>query len=503
MTAEAGVRLEHVDVLIVGAGLSGVGAACHLQDRCPHKTFVILEAREGIGGTWDLFRFPGIRSDSDMFTLAYSFRPWRGAKAIADGRSILGYIRETARLRGIDRNIRFRHRVVRAEWSTAEARCSVTAQRTDTLETVRMTCGFLFACSGYYRYDQGYLPHFEGIERFAGQVVHPQHWPEDLDYAGKRVVVIGSGATAVTLVPAIAGRAAHVTMLQRSPSYVISLPARDAIADALRRALPATVADPLVRWKNVLLMTLIFQLSRRRPKLVKALLRRGAQRQLPAEYDVDPHFTPRYEPWDQRLCVAADGDLFKAVRAGQASVVTDEIETFTEKGIQLASGTELEADLVVTATGLNLLALGGMSIAVDGREISMADTVGYKGMMLSGVPNLALVLGYANSSWTLKSDLVSEYVCRLLEHMDLHGYRQCTPRPPDASHPTLPLIELQAGYVLRSLAALPKQGSAAPWRLHQNYVRDLIALRYARLEDGVIQFSAATADTRRRDRPAR
>jgi monooxygenase len=483
--------LEHVDVLIVGAGLSGVGAACHLQSKCPGKTFAILEARASIGGTWDLFRYPGIRSDSDMFTLGYSFRPWEEAKAIADGPSILSYIRETARDHGVEGKIRFGHRVVRAEWSTAEAHWVVEAERTDTQETVRIACGFLFMASGYYRYDEGYTPEFEGTGRFAGSIVHPQHWPDDLDYTGKRVVVIGSGATAITLVPAMAGSAAHVTMLQRSPSYVISVPARDPIADFVRRMLPPKVAYPIVRWKNVLITTLFFQISRRRPRWIKGLIRRGVEKALPPGYDIDTHFKPRYDPWDQRMCLVPDGDLFDAISAGDASVVTDSIETFTEKGLRLASGIELEADVIVTATGLNMQAGGGMTIAVDGREVALSETVGYKGMMLSGVPNLALAMGYTNASWTLKCDLVSAYVCRLLKHMDEHGYRRCTPRTPDASVVTEPFIDLASGYVVRALDSLPKQGDRAPWRLHQNYARDVLLLKHGAVEDEAMEFSAA------------
>jgi monooxygenase len=480
---------QHVDVLIVGAGLSGIGAGYHLQADCPGKTVAILEARDAIGGTWDLFRYPGIRSDSDMFTLGYSFRPWKEAKAIADGRSIRDYVRETARDHGIDRHIRFNHRVVHAEWSTADARWTVEAERTDTQETVRFTCGFLFTCTGYYRYDEGYTPEFPGIERFGGRVVHPQHWTDDIDYAGKRVVVIGSGATAVTLVPAMAERAAHVTMLQRSPSYVVSLPGRDPVADLLRRALPAKVAYGVVRWKNVAISTLFFQLCRRAPKLAKALIRKRVEQQLPPGYDLDTHFTPSYEPWDQRLCLVPDGDLFAAIRAGRASVVTDRIDSFTDDGLRLASGAELEADLVVTATGLNLLAVGGMRIAVDGTEIQLSETLGYKGMMLSGVPNFAIALGYTNASWTLKCDLTCEYVCRVLNHMDERGYRQCMPRERDPALPTQSFIDLNSGYVRRAIDQFPKQGLEAPWRLHQNYARDVALLRYGALEDEALEFS--------------
>ena len=487
------MSLEHVDVLIVGAGLSGIGAACHLQDECPDRTFAILEARGAVGGTWDLFRYPGIRSDSDMFTLGYRFRPWTQAKAIADGESIRTYIRDTARERGVDQAIRFHHRVVRAEWSSERARWTVEAE-IGSGETVRMTCSFLSVCSGYYRYDEGYTPDFPDVDRFRGQVVHPQHWPEDLDYDGKRVVVIGSGATAVTLVPAMAGRAGHVTMLQRSPSYVASLPAHDPLATMLRRRLPARAAYPLVRWKNVLVSMASFQLSRRRPALMKALLRRGAQRLLPEGYDVDTHFAPTYDPWDQRLCLVPDGDLFRAIRRGRAAVVTDHVDRFTERGIRLASGEELEADVVVTATGLNLLAIGGMTLVVDGREVDLSQTVSYKGMMLSGVPNFSLTLGYTNASWTLKADLVAHYVCRLLNHLRDQGYDVVTPVvPPEAeSWAPVPLIDLESGYVLRSIHLLPRQGPAAPWRLHQNYPRDVHLMRRGRLEDAGIEFSRVT-----------
>ena len=484
------MQLEHLDVLIVGAGLSGIGAACHLQSKSPGKTYAILEARAASGGTWDLFQYPGVRSDSDMFTLGYSFRPWKEAKAIADGPSIRDYVRDTAREHGVDRNIRYRHRIVRADWSTAEARWTVEIERTDTLETVRLTCGFLFLCSGYYRYDEGYTPKFEGTARFAGRIVHPQHWPQDLDYVGKRVVIIGSGATAVTLVPAMAERAAHVTMLQRSPTYIVSLPSRDKIADALRARLPAKIAYSLVRWKNVLLTTFSYQLSRRRPQMMKSLLRRAVARALPADYDVDAHFKPRYDPWDQRLCLVPDGDLFAAIRSGKASVVTDRIETFTESGLLLASGEELAADVIVTATGLNLLAFGGIEIAVDGRKIDYPKTISYKGMMLCGVPNFAFALGYTNASWTLKVDLVSDYVCRLLNHVDAHGHRFCRPRAPDPSLPTEPFLDLRSGYVQRSVDSLPRQSTRTPWRLHQNYARDVVLFKLGRMEDEGMEFVA-------------
>jgi monooxygenase len=488
--------LEHVDVLIVGAGLSGVGAGCHLQSKCPGKTFAILEARDSVGGTWDLFRYPGIRSDSDMFTLGYSFRPWEEPKAIADGPSILTYIRDTARDHGVDRKIRFGHRVVRAEWSTPEARWLVEAERTDTLETVRFSCGFLFMASGYYRYDEGFTPEFEGTDRFTGPIVHPQHWPDDLDYAGKRVVVIGSGATAITLVPAMAGSAAHVTMLQRSPSYVISVPARDPIADFVRRLLPPKAAYPIVRWKNVLIATLFFQVSRRRPRWIKGLIRRGVEKALPPGYDIDTHFNPRYEPWDQRMCIVPDGDLFDAIGAGRVSVVTDRIETFTETGLALASGSELQADLIVTATGLEMVPLGGIRLNVDGSDVELPEALVYRGMLLSGVPNMAFAFGYTNQSWTLGADLTSEQVCALIAHMDRRGYTRCTPRHPDAAITGVPFADLTSGYIARAMDDFPRQGPKDPWRRHQNHLRNRMSMRRAPIADAALEFARAapTAD---------
>ena len=478
---------EHVDVLIVGAGLSGIGAACHLRQRCPDRTFTILEARGAIGGTWDLFRYPGVRSDSDMFTLGYSFSPWKEAKAIADGDAIREYVRRTAREYGVDSAIRFHHKVIAAVWSRKDARWTVTAERTtgDVVEAVTLTCSFLYVCSGYYRYDKGFIPPFEGVEDFEGPVVHPQHWPEDLDYAGKRVVVIGSGATAITLVPAMARTAEHVTMVQRSPSYVLTLPGKDIIADKLIGKVPPRVLFPALRWKNVLTAMLAFQLSRRAPKVMKALLRKGVLAQVPTGYDVDTHFAPRYDPWDQRMCFVPDGDLFTSLRSGRASIVTGAIDRFTRRGLRMASGEELDADIVVTATGLNVLALGGMSLTVDGEPVDLGSTIAYKGMMLSQVPNFALTIGYTNASWTLKADLVAGYVCRLLNHMREHGYQMVTPVLADPEVDTVPLIDLKSGYVLRSLDKLPKQGPAAPWRLYQNYPMDVLLMRHGPLTDDV------------------
>jgi monooxygenase len=487
------MQAERVDVLIVGAGLSGIGAACHLQERSPGKTFAILEAREDMGGTWDLFRYPGIRSDSDMFTLGYCFRPWDNAKAIADGPSILRYVHDTARDYGVEDRIHFNHKVLRAQWSSENARWAVEAERGDTGETVTFTCGFLYMCTGYYSYDEGYTPQFAGAERFAGQIIHPQHWPEDLDYTGKRVAVIGSGATAVTLVPAMADKAAHVTMVQRSPTYVVTLPGTDGLAEALQKRVSPKLAYALVRWKNVLLMMGSYKLSRRAPKLMRNLIRKGTVKRLPQGYAVDTHFNPSYDPWDQRMCLVPDGDLFEAISEGRASIVTDGIERFTETGLRLASGEQIEADIIVTATGLNLLPLGGIDLAVDGSEVRIPETVGYKGMMLSGIPNLAITLGYTNASWTLKADLVAQYTCRLLNYMDAHGYATCTPRAPAAGVQTAPWLDLKSGYVLRSAATLPKQGMTPPWRLHQNYLRDIPLLRRGPVDDEM-EFAAARPD---------
>jgi cation diffusion facilitator CzcD-associated flavoprotein CzcO len=492
MTRNGSRPSEHFDVLIVGAGLSGIGAAAHLQDRLPGKSFTILETREASGGTWDLFRYPGIRSDSDMHTLGYRFRPWTAAKAIADGPSILDYIRDTARERGIDQHIRYQHKVERAEWSTPDARWTVHARRLDTDETFELTCDFLFICGGYYDYDQPYLPEFPGLDRFSGTFFHAQHWPQDLDYAGKRVVVIGSGATAMTIVPALAEEAEHVTMLQRSPTYVISLPAEDPIANFLRRHLPDKTAYAITRWKNVLLQSFTYRLSRRRPELVKRLIRKGIQRELPPDYDIDTHFNPRYNPWDQRLCLVPDADLFKALRSGSASIATDHVDTFTEHGIKLQSGEELEADIVVAATGLNLLALGGVELNVDGREVEIPKSMAYKAIMLSGVPNMAFTVGYTNASWTLKADLTAEYVCRLLRYMGHHGYRQAVPEVRDPDVQEEPFLDFSAGYVLRALHKFPKQGSKEPWKLRQNYALDIKTLRHAPIDDGSLVFSGAS-----------
>jgi monooxygenase len=482
--------MEHVDVLIVGAGLSGIGAAYHLKKHCPGKTYAILEGREAIGGTWDLFRYPGIRSDSDMYTLGYSFKPWKAAKAIADGPSILSYVRETARENDVDRHIRFKHLVKRASWSTETATWTVEAEHDGQI--VRFTCGFLYMCSGYYRYSAGYTPDFAGSDRFQGRIVHPQHWPQDLDYAGKQVVVIGSGATAVTLVPEMAKTAGHVTMLQRSPTYVVSRPAEDGLANWLRTKLPPMAAYGFTRWKNVLLSMLFFNLARKKPEKTKERLIGLVRDQLGPDYDVETHFTPRYNPWDQRLCLVPDADLFDSIKAGSSSVVTDHIETFTENGILLKSGRTLPADVIVTATGLQLQLLSGMEIVVDGVVANLAQSMSYKGMMFSDVPNLASAFGYTNASWTLKADLTSEYVCRLLNHMDRVGADWCAPRL-DGAIETAPWLDFSSGYVTRSMDQFPKQGLRKPWKVHQNYALDLVALRFGKMDDGVMAFGKAAA----------
>jgi monooxygenase len=485
---DARVSIDHVDVLIVGAGLSGIGAGHQLRANFPAKSYAILEARHEIGGTWSLFKYPGVRSDSDMHTLGYRFRPWIDDKAIADGPAILDYVRETARDGDVERHIRFGQRAVRASWSSSESTWTVDVQHVDTDEITRMTCGFLFMCSGYYRYDEGFTPDFKGVADFTGDIVHPQHWPEDLDYAGKRVVVIGSGATAVTLVPAMSKDAEHVTMLQRSPTYIVALPEKDRLANSMRRVLPTKFVYSFTRWKNVLRVMASYQLSRRRPAVMKSILRKMLVKQLPADYDIDTHFTPTYNPWDQRLCVVPDGDLFRALRKGRASVVTDHIDTFTEKGLRLRSGAELDADVIVTATGLNLLAFGGIELTVDGEAVNLPDHMTYKGIMLSEVPNFAFGIGYTNASWTLKIDLTYDYIWRLLKHMDATGTTWCVPRLRDPSVVASPLMDFSSGYVLRSIDQFPKSGSKGPWRLRMNYLVDRVALSRGSVDDGDMEF---------------
>ena len=482
----------HFDVLIMGAGLSGIDAAYHLQKYCPKKSYAILEQRERIGGTWDLFRYPGIRSDSDMLTMGYSFRPWTSPKAIAPGDDIRNYVTATAREAGIDQHIRFRHRVQSAAWSSPDARWAVNAVRQGPdgrEEPVSLTCNFLFSCAGYYRYSAGYLPDFPDITRFAGRIIHPQAWPADFDYTGKRIIIIGSGATAVTLLPAMATTAGHVTMLQRSPTYIISMPEQDAIAKRLMRVLPIKWAYRLSRWKNIGFMIYVYQLAQHFPNFVKTGLIKKISKALGPEYDVGTHFTPRYNPWEQRLCLVPDGDLFRAIKAGRASVVTGQIERFTEKGIRLESGEELEADIVVTATGLVLQAFGGAELEVDGRRVELGNSLAYKGVMLSDVPNAASVFGYINASWTLKADLICAYVCRLLNLMDRKGARQVIPRNRNEAAVAPFVQKFSSGYVQRAIANWPKQGAKAPWRVYQNYLRDVFSLKWSSVDDPALEFS--------------
>jgi len=489
------VSSDFFDVIIVGAGLSGIGAACHLQRECPGKRYIILEARDASGGTWDLFRYPGVRSDSDMHTLGYNFKPWQESKAIADGPAILSYIRDTASEHGVDRNIRYGCRVLRAAWSSIDASWRLDVRRGDTDEIESLQCNMLLMCSGYYSYEHGYLPDFKGRDRFAGHIVHPQFWPSDLDYAGKRVVVIGSGATAVTLVPALAKDAAHVVMLQRSPTWIISFPDKDVIANVLRALLPEKLAYRLTRWKNIGFQQWLYAQTRKRPDTVRRILLRRVRRELGKGYDVDRHFTPAYDPWDQRLCLVPNSDLFATIRSGAASVVTDTIETFTEQGIRLGSGEELAADIIVTATGLDLLVLGGVEFEVDGAAIDFAATVTYKGMMCSGVPNLVSTFGYVNASWTLRADLIAEYFCRLLRHMDAIGARQCmpVPAPGEKAAASRPYIEnFSSGYIRRVLDRLPKQSAAEPWTNPQNYACDRKMFLEGGIDDGALVFTDGT-----------
>lgn len=484
-TSAAAPSPEHVDVLVVGAGLSGVGAAARLLKDHPDLKLLVLEARERMGGTWDLFRYPGVRSDSDMFTLGYRFKPWLGEKALADGAAIRDYVVETAEEFGVAERVRYSHKVVDAAWDSATARWTVEVLVDG--EPATYTTDFLYCCSGYYSYESGYRPTFPGEERYEGTFVHPQEWPEDLDYAGKRVVVIGSGATAITLVPSMAREAAHVTMLQRTPTYVISIPAVDKLSLALRKVLPDMTAYQVVRWRNVLQQMAFFNVSQTFPKPVKRLVREYTKRQLPG-IDVDTHFNPPYDPWDQRFCVVPNSDLYKALRSGDASIETGRIETFTENGIRLEDGTEIEADIVITATGLNLLAFGGITFSVDGADVKLPETMAYRALMLTGMPNFAYTIGYTNASWTLKADLVADFVSSVVGRLRAKGLRKVEVQR-DPSVTEEPFMDFDAGYVLRSVDQLPKQGDRAPWRMKQNYVHDLRAIRGADLDDPALAWS--------------
>jgi len=487
---------EHVDVVVVGAGLSGIGAGYHLQTMSPDRSYVILEGRDGLGGTWDLFKYPGIRSDSDMHTLGFSFKPWTEAKSIADGPSILQYLKQTVAQFGIDKNIRYGQLVTKAEWSTDDAQWTVTSTNKATGASNTISCSFLFMCSGYYSYKKGHTPEFAGRERFKGTVVHPQDWPTDLDYAGKRVVVIGSGATAVTIVPSMADKAAHVTMLQRSPTYMVSRPDHDVMANRMRKVLPPKMAYNLTRFKNTWRQQLVYNKTRTDPDKVKQLLLGGIKMELGADYDIAKHFTPAYNPWDQRLCLVPNGDFFKSMREGKASVVTDHITSFTETGIQLASGEHLDADIIITATGLELVTLGEMDFFVDGNQVDFAKTWTYKGFAYSDIPNLASTFGYINASWTLRSDLTAEYVCRLLNHMRKLGVAQCTPRlrEQDRNMKERPWIDgFSSGYMQRMMHRMPRQGDHEPWINPQNYRRDKKMFKHSPIDDGVMQFSKQSA----------
>lgn len=477
-----------LDVIVVGAGISGIAAGYHLQTRSPGQSYAILEARDAIGGTWDLFRYPGIRSDSDMYTFGFAFRPWTDGKVFADGPGIRNYVRDTAERYGITGHIRFGHRVAGASWDSASARWTIRAETADG--PVELTARFLVMCSGYYRYDRGHEPEFAGAAEFRGEIVHPQKWAEDREYAGQRVAIIGSGATAVTLVPAMADKAAHVTMIQRSPTYIAGRPSRDGIADFLRRILPGRAAYAVSRTKNIVLSMLFYELSQRWPDYIRKQIKTYIRGELGGEFDVDRHFTPDYDPWNQRFCLAPDGDFFAALKSGRASIRTDKIERFVPEGVRLESGETIEADLIIPATGLELLLMGGIEFTVDGEVHDPTTSFAYRGMMLSGLPNLAIAFGYTNASWTLKIDLTCERVCRLLNHMERQGYDYCVPEPPDDLEPA-PLLDFSSGYIQRALGRLPRQGTKPPWRAYQNYFQDMLSIRYGRLEDGALTFHRA------------
>lgn len=479
---------EHLDVLVIGAGISGISAGYHLQKRCPNKTYAILEGRAQLGGTWDLFRYPGIRSDSDMYTLGFAFKPWTAAKAIANGPDIITYLQETVAEFGIDRHIRYQQRVSSASWSSETQRWTLEVICDGQSEPVLMTCNFLLGCSGYYNYDAGYTPKFEGVEQFRGQVVHPQFWPDDLDYKDKQVVVIGSGATAVTLLPSLAEQAAHVTMLQRSPTYIASIPSVDPFIKFLRRGLSERFVHPIARWKNILYGRYLFWYLKKFPLKAKNFLINEVRTAIGDNCDVDTHFTPSYKPWDQRLCIVPDGDMFEAIKSGDASVVTDHIDCFTETGLKLKSGKTLDADIIITATGLDMRIGGGIEITIDGKAVRQRDLWTYKGMMLSDIPNHAFAIGYSNASWTLKVDLTCDYVCRLLNYMDKNNFKQCTPKVQGATLEEEPLMNLNSGYIERAKEHLPKQASIKPWKLHQNYLLDKIILGYSKINDSTMVF---------------
>jgi len=484
------MKTKQVNVLIIGAGISGIGAAYHLQKHCPNKSYTVIEARGSLGGTWDLFRYPGIRSDSDMFTFGFNFKPWRSPKAISPGADIRTYIAEAASENAINKHILFEHKVISANWDSTSAKWHTEVQNLQTGKCCQYISGFFFSGAGYYNYNEGYTPDFKGVDNFEGDIIHPQHWPQNFDYAGKNIIVIGSGATAVTLVPALAATAKHVTMLQRSPSYIASRPEQDVFANVMRRYLPPNLAYSLIRWIKILQGMFMYSLSRRRPEKVKKVIRQGVIDELGEDYPVDVHFKPNYQPWDQRACLVPDGDLFNAIKNGFASVVTAHIDKFTKTGLTLKSGKVLSADIIVTATGLKLDILGSYQLSIDHKPFKVADSYCYKGMMLSGLPNFAFSMGYTNASWTLKSDLVGQYVCRLINHMDKHQHQYCQPVLPVSGIEAVPFIEFTSGYIARALDKMPKQGREKPWRLNQNYILDRISLSYSSVVDNIIIFSS-------------
>jgi len=479
---------NHFDVLIIGAGISGISAAYHIQTECPDRTFAILEGRQNIGGTWDLFKYPGIRSDSDMYTLGFSFRPWTDPKAIADAPSIMSYLKEAVEDYQLGSHIHYGTKVLAANWSSEKTQWELTTQ-SDTGEERKYTANFVFGCTGYYNYDQGYTPDFKGMDQFKGQIIHPQKWPEDLEYTNKKMVVIGSGATAITLIPSLAAKAAHVTMLQRSPTYIVSAPAEDNMANFFYKYLPSKTAYSLTRWKKITMGRFSYWLCKRYPQFMGNLMIGGVKKELEDAYDIEKHFTPKYNPWDQRVCLAPDSDFFESLKSGKATVVTDHIDSFTEKGILLQSGEELEADIIVTATGLTLLHFGGIDMQVDSQPINKGDLVTYKGMMFSGLPNLALAFGYTNASWTLKCDLTSKFVARLLNYMSENGYSTCHPVQDDPNLELIPFVDFNSSYILRHVDELPKQGKELPWKLKQNYFADRKMIGKGKLDDGFLKFT--------------
>jgi monooxygenase len=492
---------EHLDVLIIGAGISGLGAAVHLKQNCPTKSYAILESRPNIGGTWDLFKYPGIRSDSDMYTLGFRFKPWTSRKAIADGPAIMNYLRETVAEFDLKSKIRHHHRITRASWDSITARWTVEGTQGPDNAPLKMTCNMLFSCTGYYDYAKGYTPDFPGAESFKGRTIHPQHWPENLDLAGKRAIVIGSGATAVTLVPAMIDQgAAHVSMLQRTPTYMFARPSEDKVALTLQKLLPHKLAYRLTRWRNVLMQQFMFKYLRKNPAKGAEKLINSVKAELGPDYDVKTHFTPPYNPWDQRICLVPDSDMFRVIRDGKADIVTDHIDRFTENGILLKSGTALEADIIVTATGLNMQIMSGLELFVDGRREHIGDHVLYKGIMFSNMPNILMWFGYTNASWTLKADLTSEYACRLINHMDATGTAVVTPVLADHNMELEGFVpDFTSGYFARAAAGLPKQGAEFPWKLFQNYIKDVKLLRKGDLEDGVLTFAKPQKVTERRE----